>query len=51
MFIGDDVILLAIREILAGKTVVAPELSSVLARFVQGDDGELHEDKMANPYH
>ncbi|MGB1011025.1 MAG: response regulator [Thiolinea sp.] len=48
--IEPDELVLAIREILAGKTVVAPELSSVLARFVQGDDGELHEDKMANPF-
>ena len=48
--IEPDELVLAIRGILAGKTIVAPELSSVLARFVQGDDGELHEDKAANPF-
>lgn len=48
--IEPDDLVLAIREILAGKTVVAPELSSVLARFIQGEDGELQEDKAANPF-
>ena len=48
--IEPDDLVTAIREILAGKTVVAPELSSVLARFVQGDDGELREDESANPF-
>jgi len=32
-----------LREIQAGKTVVAPELAGVLARVVQGDNGEVLE--------
>ena len=48
--IEPDELVLAIREILVGKTVVAPELSSVLARFVRGEDGDLQEDKAANPF-
>lgn len=33
----------ALREIVAGKTVVAPELAGVLARVVQGDAGHAGE--------
>ena len=48
--IEPDELVLAIREILVGKTVVAPELSSVLARFVRREDGELQEKKAENPF-
>nr|CAA6828751.1 MAG: Nitrate/nitrite response regulator protein [uncultured Thiotrichaceae bacterium] len=48
--IEPDDLVMAIREIIGGKTIVAPELSSVLARFIQGEDGELQEDKSANPF-
>ncbi len=33
----------ALREIVAGKTIVAPELATVLARVVQGDTDEAGE--------
>lgn len=48
--IEPDELVVALKEIIAGKTVVAPELAPVLARFVQGEDGELAEDKDANPF-
>ncbi len=48
--IEPDELVVALREILAGKTVVAPELATVLARFVRGEDGDLGEDKAANPF-
>ncbi|HPQ97767.1 MAG TPA: LuxR C-terminal-related transcriptional regulator, partial [Thiolinea sp.] len=48
--IEPDELVVSLREILAGKTVVAPELAPVLARFVQGDEGELEGDKAANPF-
>lgn len=33
-----DALVLALRDIVAGKTVVAPDLTPVLAKVVQGDD-------------
>jgi two-component system nitrate/nitrite response regulator NarL len=40
----------ALREIVAGKTVVAPELTPVLARVVQGDSGEEQEPQESSPF-
>ena len=40
-----DELVVALREILAGKTVVAPDLAPVLARAVQGDNLEEQEEK------
>ncbi|HPE62315.1 MAG: response regulator transcription factor [Thiothrix sp.] len=48
--IEPDELVVSLREILAGKTVVAPELAPVLARFVQGDEGEREGNKAANPF-
>lgn len=48
--IEPDELVLGLREIMAGKTVVAPELAAVLARFVQGKDGDLADNKAANPF-
>jgi two-component system nitrate/nitrite response regulator NarL len=48
--IEPDELVVALREILAGKTVVAPELAPVLARVVQGGDSRALEDKIANPF-
>ncbi|HRJ53232.1 MAG TPA: response regulator [Candidatus Thiothrix moscowensis] len=48
--IEPDELVLALREIVAGKTVVAPELAPVLARVVQGGDAHAREDKAANPF-
>jgi two-component system nitrate/nitrite response regulator NarL len=45
-----DELVVALREILAGKTVVAPELAPVLARVVQGGDSRSTEDKATNPF-
>ncbi len=45
-----DELVVALREILAGKTVVAPELAPVLARVVQGGDSRGSEDKATNPF-
>ena len=39
-----DQLVLALRDIVAGKTVVAPELAPVLARIVQGDSLEPAEE-------
>ncbi len=35
-----DALVIALRDIVAGKTVVAPDLAPVLARAVQGKDGD-----------
>lgn len=43
-----DDLLVALKDILAGKTVVAPQLSHVLARAVQGDN--LEEEEEDNPF-
>ncbi len=48
--IEPDELVVALREIVAGKTVVAPELAPVLARVVQGGDSRANEDKLANPF-
>lgn len=48
--IEPDELVVALREIQAGKTVVAPELAPVLARVVQGGDSRSAEDKAANPF-
>ncbi len=48
--IEPDDLVVALREILAGKTAVAPELAPVLARFVRGEDGDLREGKPDNPF-
>lgn len=39
----------ALREIVAGKTIVAPELATVLARVVQGE-GEDDDRRPASPF-
>ena len=48
--IEPDELVVALREIVAGKTVVAPELAPVLARVVQGGDARGNDDKLANPF-
>lgn len=48
--IEPDELVVALREIIAGKTVVAPELAAVLARVVQGGDARAAEEKPANPF-
>lgn len=40
-----DELVVALREIVSGKTVVAPDLAPVLARAVQGDSLENHVEK------
>jgi len=40
-----DDLVLALRDIVAGKTVVAPDLAPILARAVQGKTDESAEDK------
>lgn len=44
-----DDLVVALRDIIAGKTVVAPDLAPVLARAVQGDNLEKEEEK-ENPF-
>lgn len=44
-----DELVLALREIVAGKTVVAPDLAPILARAVQGKSNE-QEDKDDSPF-
>lgn len=48
--IEPDELVVALREIIAGKTVVAPELAPVLARVVQGGNSQATDDKPANPF-
>lgn len=43
-----DDLVVALKDILAGKTVVAPQLSHVLARVVQGET--LEDEKEDNPF-
>ena len=38
-----DALVTALRDINAGKTVVAPHLTSVLVRFIQGDTNATEE--------
>lgn len=47
--IEPDDLVMSLREIMAGKTVVAPELATVLARFVQGDEFNDAE-KIIDPF-
>ena len=44
-----DDLVVALRDIIAGKTVVAPDLAPVLASAVQGDNHEKDEEK-DNPF-
>jgi len=44
-----DDLVVALKDILAGKTVVAPQLSHVLARAVQGGDA-LDDEQEDNPF-
>jgi two-component system nitrate/nitrite response regulator NarL len=44
-----DELVLALREIVAGKTVVAPDLAPILARAVQGKSNE-QEEKDDSPF-
>jgi len=48
--IEPDELVVSLREIIAGKTVVAPELAPVLARVVQGGETRVAEAKIANPF-
>lgn len=48
--IEPDELVVALREIVAGKTVVAPELAPVLARFVQGGNSNALSGKEHNPF-
>lgn len=48
--IEPDELVVSLREVIAGKTVVAPELAHVLARVVQGGDARNTEDKVDNPF-
>lgn len=48
--IEPDQLVIALREVLAGNTAVAPELTPVLARFVRGENGDLNDGKSDNPF-
>ncbi|HMT93843.1 response regulator [uncultured Thiothrix sp.] len=48
--IEPDQLVVALRDVLAGQTAVAPELTPVLARFVRGENGDLNEGKADNPF-
>jgi len=47
-----DELVVALREIVAGKTVVAPDLAAVLARAVQGDnlDSDYEKEEKEDPF-
>jgi len=45
-----DALVIALRDIVAGKTVVAPDLAPVLARAVQGKSEEPKRD-LKSPFH
>ncbi len=45
-----DDLVVALRDIIAGKTVVAPDLAPVLARAVQGGDKEEKEEEKEDPF-
>ncbi len=45
-----DDLVVALRDIISGKTVVAPDLAPVLARAVQGGDKEDKEEEKENPF-
>lgn len=48
--IEPDQLVVALRDVLAGHTTVAPELTPVLARFVRGENGDLNDGKADNPF-
>lgn len=48
--IEPDQLVVALRDVLAGHTAVAPELTPVLARFVRGENGDLNDGKADNPF-
>lgn len=48
--IEPDDLVVALREIMQGKTVVAPELAPVLARFVQGSEQQSNNQKAVDPF-
>jgi two-component system nitrate/nitrite response regulator NarL len=48
--IEPDDLVVALREIMQGKTVVAPELAPVLARFVQGSEQSNATQKAVDPF-
>ncbi|MEN9432415.1 MAG: hypothetical protein RLZZ422_4 [Pseudomonadota bacterium] len=48
--IEPDDLVVALREIMQGKTVVAPELAPVLARFVQGSEQNNATQKAVDPF-
>lgn len=48
--IEPDDLVVALREIMQGKTVVAPELAPVLARFVQGSEQNSTTQKAVDPF-
>lgn len=48
--IEPDDLVVALREIMLGKTVVAPELAPVLARFVQGSEQHSPNQKAVDPF-
>ena len=48
--IEPDQLVIALRDVLAGNTAVAPELTPVLARFVRGENSDLHDGKADNPF-
>ena len=45
-----DALVQSLHEVLAGKTVVAPELSESLARAVQGGEAEKQAEPIDNPF-
>jgi len=48
--IEPDQLVIALRDVMAGNTAVAPELTPVLARFVRGENGDLNDGKSDNPF-
>ena len=45
-----DDLIVALRAIVAGETIVAPSLTSVLAKFVQGGENSSDENAVAAPF-
>lgn len=48
--IEPDDLVVALREIVSGKIVVAPEFAQVLARIVQGGDKKPQQPNIPNPF-
>ncbi|WP_020560432.1 response regulator [Thiofilum flexile] len=48
--IEPDELVVALQEIMQGKTVVAPELAPVLARYVQGSEPQSADQKAVDPF-